>query len=110
MSPISCICNHLSVSHSASKSNRSTVRFTPNNWLRLENSSNKSKEVNAALELYFGAKDYAKQKEKEFMVRQMLKLHPKMSFGELGLLNFDSWYEPDDDIYADFYDNPKNCL
>lgn len=90
-------------------SGRSTVSFSSKNWQRLQNSGSKSKIVNDALDLYYDAKDYAERKKKEFILKK-LRSYPEAGIGLYGLLSWDSWGTPEDDVYHDFYSDDKNCL
>ena len=50
---------------------RSSISFTKDNWTKIENASNKSKVVNAALQFYFDSKELLRKKEEEFILNQL---------------------------------------
>ena len=50
---------------------RSTVSFTQQNWQGLKNAPNRSKLVNKALDYYFKAQNFIKDKEEEFLLLEL---------------------------------------
>lgn len=50
---------------------RSTISFNPQNWKKLQEASNKSKVVNAALQFYFDSKALLKQREETFILDEL---------------------------------------
>lgn len=47
---------------------RTTIAFGQATWPKLKKAKNKSKIVNTALEYYFSAQEYLKEKEEEFIL------------------------------------------
>ena len=50
---------------------RSTISFTEQNWEKLEKEKNKSSIVNQALLFYFQTKERLKQREEEFILKEL---------------------------------------
>ena len=50
---------------------RSSISFTEDNWDKIQSASNKSKVVNTALKFYFDSKALLKQKEEEFILKEL---------------------------------------
>lgn len=50
---------------------RSSVSFTEENWQRLRREANKSAVVNEALNFFYRSKKFLKEKEEEFILREL---------------------------------------
>ena len=50
---------------------RSTISFHEHNWQKIAQQKNRSKLVNTALDYYFRAQDFLKDKEEEFILQEL---------------------------------------
>lgn len=56
---------------------RCSIAFQEKTWERLQNESNITKTVNAAVEFYLAAKDHLKNEEDAFILRELSKYIPR---------------------------------
>ena len=56
---------------------RCSVSFTPETWARLQSEKNVSKAVNAAVNFYLDAKNFLKEQEHAFILKELAQYIPR---------------------------------